>query len=170
MDTIMVVYHILSEHSCPTNGAMFTQLDLSTVSRISTGMDIYCFLSQTLTSTSHIGLDSVSASYQQWFVDTLHTCCPALKFLWGGPQSPCSHHPIPQTQLTLVGMMGSDSGSVGSLCPLSRPPFEPSARKKQPSCPEDLILPACRHCCRFLLMPSPRPEEAFSSFPGRQPV
>ena len=58
-----------TEHSCPTNGAMFTQLDLSTVSRISTGMDIYCFLSQTLTSTSHIGLDSVSASYQQWFVD-----------------------------------------------------------------------------------------------------
>ena len=57
---------------------MFTQLDLSTVSRISTGMDIYCFLSQTLTSTLHIGLDSVSASYQQWFVDTLHTCCPAL--------------------------------------------------------------------------------------------
>ena len=39
-----------------------------------------------------------------------------------------------------VGVMGSDSGSVGSLCPLSRPPFEPSARKKQPSCPEDLIL------------------------------
>ena len=38
------------------------------------------------------------------------------------------------------------------------------------SCPEDLILPACRHCCRFLLMPSPRPEQAFSSFPGRQPV
>ena len=27
-----------------------------------------------------------------------------------------------------VGVMGSDSGSVGSLCPLPRPPFETGCR------------------------------------------
>ena len=33
------------------------------------------------------------------------------------------HHLIPRTEMTLLGMMGSDPGLVGSLCPLSHSPL-----------------------------------------------
>ena len=61
--------------------------------------------------------------------NSLLTHFPAMNLLQGGPQGPTNHH-IPQTQLNLLGMMGSDSGLVSSLCPLSRPPLQPSPWKR----------------------------------------
>ena len=57
-----------------------------------TQQEIYCFLLKSLSSTFHIVLESVSNFSQQWFSDTLCSCCPAFCFLQGCPWSPLCPH------------------------------------------------------------------------------
>ena len=80
-----------------------------------------------------------------------------------------SGHLIQMTQLTTFRRLDLDSGPESSRSPqLSRPLLQPSVRKRKSSCPEELLLPAYRLGCCVLLVSLHLPEEAFSSFTGRQ--
>ena len=131
-----------------------------------------------ITSDSHL----IWWPYRRWFPPSRHFGLSAL-ITWDsylelpivvnlvGQTRTHSSHLIPLTRLTPLGRLDSDSGLESSLCPqLSRPPLQTSARKRQSSCPEDPLLPAYRLGCRMLLVSLHLPEEAFSSFPGRQLV
>ena len=134
-----------------------------------------------ITSDSHL----IWWPYRRWFPPSRHFGLSALitwdsylelpivvKLGWTQSQTRThSSHLIPLTHLTPMGRLDSDSGLESSLCPqLSRPPLQTSARQRQSSCPEDPHLPAYRLGCCMLLVSLHLPEEAFSSFPGRQLV
>ena len=133
-----------------------------------------------ITSDSHL----IWWPYRRWFPPSRHFGLSALitwdsylelpivvKLGWTQSQTRThSSHLIPLTHLTPMGRLDSDSGLESSLCPqLSRPPLQTSARQRQSSCPEDPLLPSYRlGCCCMLLVSLHLPEEACSSFPGRQ--
>ena len=71
----LIVYHIISWH-IPL--ASYLIVILSWVGgQLFSQHKNYRLMSKSLTRTFHIGLENVCTFCQQWFVFTLHSCCPS---------------------------------------------------------------------------------------------